>query len=174
MNGLSGALSFSERVRKMPGKCRAIGAMVAILAVASGCGSTYNNLAGRNQTGAVGYQPAVDLGASKNTDPTTYNLALAECRQLAAQSQATQAQISQEESVANTIDGAIIGGAYGGLIGKEVQATGSDAGAALKGAAVGSALGALLGVGQRSKEVSLAARRTLDNCLENRGYVIYH
>ena len=141
--------------------------------ILGGCGSAYDSLGNANQVGAAGYQPTVDLAASSKPDPGLYQVALQECRALAANRQATEAQIAQEDTFADAIDGAAAGGVYGALAGEDVVGGANRTEAGLKAGAIVGLASAIIGVGQRTQRVSAAARGTVDACLSNRGYVVY-
>ncbi len=139
------------------------------------CGNATNKVAGSVGTGADQYTPAVDLQVSKKSE-AQYAGDLAQCRQIAVLRQASEADRAGQRTLTNTIGSGAVGAVDGYAFGKSLKSIGAsniDSGdLAGIGLAVGVA-GGLLGGLFSTNKVNDEGKRTVDACLENRGYVVY-
>ena len=138
---------------------------VGLAVLLAGCGSAYSGLADHSGVGAGQYMPAVYV---EPENQGRYQQVLLVCRQVAANRQATAAQMAQLETLTGVVEGAGTGAAAGLEFGNLLGSAGFDTDA-LESAGIGAAAGVLSELASAfasgAEETALATREVLLKCL---------
>ena len=138
---------------------------VGLVVLLAGCGSAYSGLADHSGVGAGQYMPAVYV---EPENQGKYQQVLLVCRQVAANRQATRAQMAQLETLTGVVEGAGTGAAFGLEFGSLLGSAGFDTNA-LESAGIGAAAGVLSELASAfasgAEETALETRKVLLKCL---------
>ena len=113
----------------------------------------------------VDYTPVVD---TYNTNMTTFNKDLEQCRNIALRVEADYEKRQQEQALSNALAGALAGALTGAIIGSGSDYQGELAG---YGAVAGAASGAAANDYTRDL-VKFGPRRVVDRCMADRGHKV--